>query len=295
MLNPTRLRAGVVSATQWLEAHATHLTPDALVFAEIGFRAARLPVPTRLRRPHAGSVGRALIPVSPAFRTVAANVARLYFAYSGTAPCAKARSDPTSSIRATRRDRMERVDRDLINRVLAEAVTGDVSSESRRWMRRSAGTGFTLTHQFLASLLHHWSRRRGARADCARRLGPRVFREAISRRGYGDLLAQQTAFLALSGWPMAGLEPLLRRLLRAQDAGDGGWHYFERTLSEPGETFLRVSEGRSPLLGWPIRCSEADFGTLVAVIHDAHRGHATALALCALGVVTGRTSRGSTP
>ena len=66
-------------------------------------------------------------------------------------------------------------------------------------------------------------------------------------------------------------------------------------LSEPGETFMRVSEGRSPLLGWPIHCNEDDLGTLVAVIHDAHRGHATALALCALGVVTARTSRGSTP
>jgi len=295
LLNRSRLLAGIAGGGQWLEAHARHLTPDALVFAQIGFRAARLPVPPRLRRPHAGSVSRTLLPVSPAFRTVAANVARLYFAYSGAAPCAKARSGATSPIRATRRDRMERVDRDLINRVLAEAVTGDVSSESRRWMRRSGGTGFTLTHQFLASLLHHWSNRRGAGADCARRVGTRVFREAIRRRGYVDLLAQQTAFLALSGWPMAGLAPLLRRLLRAQDAGDGGWHYFERKLSEPGETFMRVSEGRSPLLGWPIHCNEDDLGTLVAVIHDAHRGHATALALCALGVVTARTSRGSTP
>lgn len=129
-----------------------------------------------------------------------------------------------------------------------------------------------------------WGGRRDDAIDRARHLGRRVFGEAVYARGHYDLFAQQTAFLALGGWPTAGLQPMIRRILENQDTDDGGWHYFERKLSGPSETLSRVCDGGSPLLGWPIPCPEGRFAALVNVVHHVHCGHATALSICALGV-----------
>jgi hypothetical protein len=167
-------------------------------------------------------------------------------------------------------------------------------------MRQRHTTRFVLTHQLLAWLFCVWNGCRDDAPHNARRMARRVFWEARHVSGYYDLLAQQTAFLALGAWPTADLQPLVRRVLRSQDANDGGWHYFERTLSGASEALTRVCYGESPLLGWPIRHREGQLGVLADAVHQAHRGHATALSVCALGVfwrasVKARTSRGSTP
>jgi hypothetical protein len=162
-------------------------------------------------------------------------------------------------------------------------------------MRGRCGAGFALTHQLLASLFCVWNGRPGDASRHARRLARQVVREAVPENGYHDLLAQQTAFLALGGWPTARLRPLIRRIIASQDPTDGGWHYFETRLSSPAETLGRVCFGDSALLGWPIPCREDQLGTLARAVHVAHRGHATALSVCALGVVTARTNRRSTP
>jgi hypothetical protein len=140
-----------------------------------------------------------------------------------------------------------------------------------------------LTHQLLAWLLCVWNDCRDDSLEFARRQARKVFSEAAVASGYYDLFAQQTAFLALGAWPIVDLQPFMYRILRSQDASDGGWHYFDRILSRPSETFARVCYEQSPLLGWPIPYREEQFGALVKTIHQAHRGHATGLSICALG------------
>jgi hypothetical protein len=281
--------AGLAAGRRWLETHADDLLPDALAFARLGFRAAGMPLPPRLAPSRAGRIARTVLPVSRDFDAVAAAVGRLHAAYRGDAPLA----GPLTAARRAARARP--LDRAAINRALAEAARGELSAASLQWMTRPLASGFGLTHQLLAWLLCVWS---GGRDDAAARasaLARAVRAETARRGGDHDLLAQQTAMLALGGWPAPGLAPLARRILERQDARDGGWHYFERRVS-PAETFARVCEGRSALLGWPIPYEEERFGVLVRTMHHAHRGHATALSVCALGVwLRGRTTRDSSP
>lgn len=296
MPNQKTLLASIAAGRSWLEQHSADLLPDALVFAEVGLRAAGLSFPKRLQRPSAGRISEARIPLSPAFKTVAADAAGLYFAYCRRPPFADETSGAANrdSVGPPCKQYTNPIDRATINAALADAVRGHLSSRSRRWMHRRNNTGFVLTHQLLAWLFCVWNGSRDDASKRARWLARRVFWEATHVRGYHDLLAQQTAFLALGGWPTAGLEPLVRRVLRSQDSYDGGWHYFERRLSAASETLIRVCDGRSPLLGWPPSFDE-EFGILVNVVHRAHRGHATALSICALGVFTARRTRDSTP
>jgi hypothetical protein len=295
--DPQRLLASIAAGCEWLQQHSADLLPDSLVFARIGLQAAGLPFPRTLHRRHAGRTSEALIPLSPAFEAVAANAARAYLAYRGKPPFA----DESSSLshrdfaRPPRRRRAAPIDRVTINAALADAVRGRPSARSLRWMRQRGNTGFVLTHQLLAWLFCVWNGRVHDAPEGARRVARRVWGDATRARGYGDLLAQQAAFLALGGWPLVGLQPLVHRLLRNQDRGDGGWHYFERRLSGASETLSRVCDGRSPMLGWPIACAEGEFGALVTAVDRAHRGHTTALSICALGVFRARTTRGSIP
>jgi hypothetical protein len=243
-------------------------------------------LPEGLGASRAENAARDLIPVSAEFETVAAAADRVYVDYRGTAPLAEQRvSLAHRGARPRRaRERARPMDRATINGALADAVRGQLARPSVRWMGQRHTTGFVLTHQLLAWLFCVWT---GCRDDAprrARRLARIVAWEAAHVRGYFDLLAQQTAFLALGGFPTAGLQPLIARILRNQDADDGGWHYFERKLSGPGEALTRVCLGRSPLLGWPIAHREDQLGALAEVVHRAHRGHATALSVCALGV-----------
>lgn len=293
---PPELFASIAAGRQWLEAHSADVLPDTLVFARIGLRAAGLSFPERLRRPHAGRIARALIPLSPAFRAVASGAGRLYLRSRGKPPFAAERASFANRETGPRRhdEGVSPLDRATINRALADAVRGRLSSPSLRWMRQPRRTGFVLTHQLLAWLFCVWNGCRDDAVARARRLARRVFREAVHVRGYHDLLAQQTAFLALGGWPAAGLPPLIRRVLGSQDADDGGWHYFERRLAGASETLSRVCEGRSPLLGWPIACPEDQFAALVSTVHHAHRGHATALSICVLGLFSRATGQSST-
>jgi hypothetical protein len=78
--------AAIAAGRDWLERHAPYLLPDALVFAEIGLRAAQLPLPRRLKPPGAGRIVETVIPLSPAFRTIAAATGPLYLGYRGEPP-----------------------------------------------------------------------------------------------------------------------------------------------------------------------------------------------------------------
>ena len=172
-----------------------------------------------------------------------------------------------------------------INRALAEAVRGQLSPVSLRWMQRRGQRDFVLTHQLLAWLFCVWRQAWPDARHIARQLAGAVFREAAQVGGYYDLLAQQTAFLALGAWPSDGLRPLVARILASQDAADGGWHYFETPSSDASASLSRVFCGWSPLMRWPIPYEEGQLDALARTIHRAHRGHATALSICALGVV----------
>ncbi len=230
-----------------------------LVFAHIGLRDAGLSIPGRLCAPRAGKVGRTLIPLTSQFKAVAVATGRLYHGYRGQAPFAELRKPLTA--RATRRRPpsapMATLDRDVTNSALAEATRGRLSPASLRWMRQPHTTGFVLTHQLLAWLLCVWNEGRDDALEFAQRLARRVLEETAVSGGYYDLLAQQTAFLALGAWPIGDLTPLVRDVLKSQDPSDGGWHYFDRTLSRASETWARVCCDRSPLLGWPIPYREA--------------------------------------
>jgi hypothetical protein len=296
---PHDLLGSITAGRDWLARHSADLLPDTLAFASIGIRAAGLSVPEHLRLSRAGRVARALIPLSPAFETVAAAAAGVYRSYRGTAPLAQQRVPLPARPAGRRRagNGVRGMDRATINGALADAVRARLAPSSVRWMSRRHTTGFVLTHQLLAWLLCVWT---GARTDAprrARRVARAVAWETAHVRGYMDLLAQQTAFLALGGWPIAGLQPLIVRILSEQDA-DGGWHYFERKVSGAAEALTRVCLGGSPLLGWPLAYREDQLGALAEVVHHVHRGHATALSVCALGVFrravatqTSKTSR----
>lgn len=295
--DPLGLITSIAAGRQWLETHSGNFLPDTLVFARIGLRAAGLSLPERLRQRHAGRIARALIPLSPAFTAVASGAGLLYVRSRGKLlPLAVERASFTGRETGPRshEEAVSSPDRATINRALADAVRGRLSSPSLRWMCKPRRTGFVLTHQLLAWLFCIWGGRRDDAVGRVRLLAGRVFREAVHVRGYHDLLAQQTAFLALGGWPAARLQPLIRRILGSQDTDDGGWHYFERRLTGATETWSRVSEGRSPLLGWPIACPEDQFAALVSMVHHAHRGHATALSICALGLFSRAIAQSST-
>ena len=305
---PQDLIRSICAGREWLERHSDALLPDALVFAHIGLRDAGLSIPGRLCAPRAGKVGRTLIPLTSQFKAVAVATGRLYHGYRGQAPFAELRKPLTA--RATRRRPpsapMATLDRDVTNSALAEATRGRLSPASLRWMRQPHTTGFVLTHQLLAWLLCVWNEGRDDALEFAQRLARRVLEETAVSGGYYDLLAQQTAFLALGAWPIGDLTPLVRDVLKSQDPSDGGWHYFDRTLSRASETWARVCCDRSPLLGWPIPYREEQLGVLASTVHHAHRGHATGLSICALGAflraavggtmrVTVRANRGSIP
>jgi hypothetical protein len=279
------LRTSLAAGHAWLEEHSAELLPDAAAFAYIGVRVAKLSFSKRLGPRHAGGTARLRIPVSSTFKRIAALAVPLFLRYSETPPLA--------SIRFRAGDRRERgqdptiqipIDRATINEALAEACQGHLSSASLQWMRQTCHSGFALTHQLFAWLLCAWSRCHEDATRHARRLAPTVFLEAGGVPGYYDLLAQQVAFLALGGWPASRLEPLVQRILSSQDSSDGGWHYFESNELGPAQTWGRVCYNQSPLIGWPIPHEEEDLGAVVNAVHWAHRGHATALSVCALGV-----------
>jgi hypothetical protein len=279
--------AAIAAGRDWLERHAPYLLPDALVFAEIGLRAAQLPLPRRLKPPGAGRIAETVIPLSPAFRTIAAATGPLYLGYRGEPPLAGARVTPARGTVSRRRRRSTSASLDgvTINRALAEAVRGRPSPVSLRWMRRRRQRDFVLTHQLLAWLFCVWSQVRPDARLMARRLAGAVFREAARVGGYHDLLAQQSAFLALGAWPPDSLRGLVGRILASQDAADGGWHYFEVSSLDASASLSRVLYGLSPLIGGSIPREETQLAALARTLHRVHRGHATGLSICALGVL----------
>jgi hypothetical protein len=225
------LLASIAAGRDWLQRHSAELLPDTLAFASIGIHAAGMSLPEGLGASRAGNAARDLIPVSAAFETVAAAADRVYVDYRGTAPLAEQRvSLAHRGARPRRaRERARPMDRATINGALADAVRGQLARPSVRWMGQRHTTGFVLTHQLLAWLFCVWT---GCRDDAprrARRLARIVAWEAAHVRGYFDLLAQQTAFLALGGFPAADRpyleEPGCRRrglaLLRAEAIGTG--------------------------------------------------------------------------
>lgn len=289
------LIASISAGREWLERHSDEVLPDTLAFAHIGIRAVGLSIPERLRAPRAGKVAKAVIPLSPAFKVVAAATGPLYRRYRGRDPFANVRGSLASRGTPGRpySDRMTTIDRAAINCALAEAVRGRLSRASLGWMRQRHTTGFVLTHQLLAWLFCVWNDCRHDAAEFARRAARKVFWETAGVVGYYDLLAQQTALLGLGGWPTADLEPLVRHILRSQDTSDGGWHYFDRRLSRASETLARICYDQSPLLGWPIPYREEKLGALANVVHQAHRAHATGLSICAAGVFCRATTLGA--
>ncbi len=186
------------------------------------------------------------------------------------------------------------VDVRLINRALAEAASGVLSSRTERWCRApGSSTGYALSHKLLALAL-----RAAARGDAGlhRRDAPiarQVLAELYGELGvaYVDLTAQRLACLALAGCPSGILRPGLRWLTRRQRRA-GDWDYFE-TEANAYETVERVHAGRSPLLRPPLWSRRRDPLLHASAIDLAHRGHATAVAACALACAGGiRRSRG---
>lgn len=290
------LRVSMAAGRGWLERHAAYLLPDALVFAEIGLRAAGMRHSPRLHPRRAGRAAQRLVPLSPAFRTVAAAAGPLYHGYRGPAPLVAARRAQRRRLPSRRASGslVPSLDGATINRALAECVGAGPSPESLRWMRRPGQSDFVLTHQLLTWLLYLWNRGPEEATRRIRRLGDTVRREADRLGAYHDLLAQQTAFLALGGWPSNDLRPLIARILADQDARDGGWHYFETNTLDAAAVLGRVACGWSPLIGLPVAGEERHLGRMAATLRHVHRAHATALSLCALGV-TARRRRDSTP
>src|SRR5262245_12859459 len=88
----SRVRGAIAAGRDWLDRHAANLLPDTLVFAEIGLRAARIPLPRRLRPPGVGRTALAFIPLSHDFRRIAAGAGPLYRSYREEPPLASARS-----------------------------------------------------------------------------------------------------------------------------------------------------------------------------------------------------------
>ena len=286
-MNPAGRRAAAAldRARAWLELHREGLLPDAAIFWRLSVEADRRRTGEGGRWAHPAGPGTCDLLLSSDYLTLARRVSGLLarLPLSG-APHVRPghRASPVGT-RASRLAPSITVDVALINRALAQAASGAMSTRTARWARdHRSSTGYTLTHKLLALVFQA-----AARGDPAlpAREGPvagKVLTELNRELGgtYVDLTAQRLACLALAGCPPDRLGAGIRWLVDHQGRA-GDWDYFE-TGADAYETVERVHTGRSPLLRPPLWKERRDPMPEARRIELAHRGHATAVAAAAL-------------
>jgi hypothetical protein len=170
----------------------------------------------------------------------------------------------------------------------AQSSVGRVEEPVLSWMRREDLVGYNLAHQLLAWILCVKNEHRLSEArERIAWLTPRLLHDLdLYPDMYDDLFVESVAFLALAGFPLAWLTDHFHRLLRMQGP-DGKWRYTSRP-EEQMWVLENAHLGHSPLIR-PGAISQPYYETADPLgefrrLEHFHHGHATGLALWALGI-----------
>jgi hypothetical protein len=277
-------------AQSWLERHRDNLLPDTLVFGRLAVEV--------YRRCSETPIGRRWVPwvdggahgfrLSSDYVTVTRRMHALFsrLPLSSPLPAWESPLDLGGGVRSGEARAFASsivVDVASINRALAGAASGAMSSRMLRWCHdHTSSTGYMLSHKLLALVLQAAARGKSALSPRAASVADKVLAELYRELGgtYVDLTAQRVACLVLAGCPAEVLRPGIQWLVQHQRKG-GDWNYFEVTGSAY-ETVERVYTGRSPLLRPPLWEDGRDPLPEAHTLDLVHRGHATAVAACAL-------------
>jgi hypothetical protein len=277
-------------ARKWLERHQDDLLPDTLVFAslasEVYCRWTDTPIGRRSMPrvdgcAHGFRLSSDYVTVTRRMHDLSSRLPLLSPPAAWESPRDRGRGARAGKARTLASS--TRVDVASINRALAEATSGAMSSRVLRWCHdRASSTGYTLSHKLLALVLQAAAQGRSTLSSREASVADKVAAELYGELGgtYVDLTAQRIACLALAGWPTEVLRPGIQWLVRHQRMR-GDWNYFEVTGSAY-ETVERVYTGRSSLLRPPLWEDGRDPLPEARRLEVVHRGHATAVAACAL-------------